>query len=125
MWHQQLQFSQGRQWRSTMLLKQYVLSFSEAIDNEVETKGITVTALCPGATKVVSGSCCTGRKAGCSKTANFPPQRGSRIWIQSNVKGKTIAIHGLMMQLWQFCEIRTAVSCCQSHKKNAGKDKII
>lgn len=31
--------------------KAYVLSFSEAIANEVADKGITVTALCPGATE--------------------------------------------------------------------------
>jgi short-subunit dehydrogenase len=31
--------------------KAYVLHFSEAIDNEVRDKGITVTALCPGATE--------------------------------------------------------------------------
>jgi short-subunit dehydrogenase len=31
--------------------KAYVLSFSEAIDNEVRDKGVTVTALCPGATE--------------------------------------------------------------------------
>src|SRR5665213_1098727 len=30
--------------------KAYVLSFSEAIANEVRDKGVTVTALCPGAT---------------------------------------------------------------------------
>ncbi len=31
--------------------KAYVLSFSEAINNEVNDKNITVTALCPGATE--------------------------------------------------------------------------
>ena len=31
--------------------KAFVLSFSEAVDNEVREKGITVTALCPGATR--------------------------------------------------------------------------
>jgi uncharacterized protein len=31
--------------------KAYVLSFSEAVDNEVSNKGITVTSLCPGATE--------------------------------------------------------------------------
>lgn len=31
--------------------KAYVLSFSEAISNEVKNKGITVTTLCPGPTK--------------------------------------------------------------------------
>ena len=31
--------------------KPYVLSFSEAVDNEVREFGVTVTALCPGATE--------------------------------------------------------------------------
>ena len=31
--------------------KAYVLSFSEAVNNEVRKKGVTVTALCPGSTE--------------------------------------------------------------------------
>src|SRR5690606_22473807 len=31
--------------------KAYVLSFSEAVNNEVSDKGVTVTTLCPGATE--------------------------------------------------------------------------
>ena len=33
--------------------KSYLLSFSEAIANEVKGTGVTVTALCPGPTKTV------------------------------------------------------------------------
>lgn len=31
--------------------KAYVLSFSEAVDNEVRDKGVTLTTLCPGLTE--------------------------------------------------------------------------
>ena len=31
--------------------KAYVLHFSEAVENEARSKGVTVTALCPGPTK--------------------------------------------------------------------------
>jgi len=34
-------------------IKAYVLHFSEAVENEARSKGVTVTALCPGPTKSV------------------------------------------------------------------------
>lgn len=42
--------------------KAYVLSFSEAVDNEVSNRGVTVTTLCPGATE--SGNCYTSAHNG-------------------------------------------------------------
>ncbi len=44
-------FSQVQQWPCTMPPRCTCLDFSEAVDNEVRDKGVTITALCPGATE--------------------------------------------------------------------------
>ena len=80
--------------------KAFVLSFSEAIANEVKGTGVTVTALCPGATE-------TGFKAAASlEESNL--FKGSQIATSHEVaefgyakmmEGKTVAIHGLVNNL--------------------------
>lgn len=77
--------------------KSYVLFFSEAIANELEGTGVTVTALCPGPTK-----------SGFQKTANVEHSKsldGKSIPIAKDVaeygyrammKGKRVAIHGML-----------------------------
>jgi uncharacterized protein len=77
--------------------KAYVLSFSEAISNELEGKGVTVTALCPGAT--VSGF---QKAAALEESKLF---KGKKLPSSAEVaafgyramnKGKVVAIHGFM-----------------------------
>ena len=80
--------------------KAYVLSFSEAIANELQGTGVTVTALCPGATE-------TGFKAAASlEESNL--FKGAQIASSTEVaefgyakmmEGKTVAIHGLVNNL--------------------------
>ena len=80
--------------------KAFVLSFSEAIANELQGTGVTVTALCPGATE-------TGFKAAASlEESNL--FKGSQIATSHEVaefgyakmmEGKTVAIHGLVNNL--------------------------
>ena len=80
--------------------KAFVLSFSEAIANELKGTGVTVTALCPGATE-------TGFKAAASleKSNLF---KGNQIATSKEVaefgytkmmEGKTVAIHGIVNNL--------------------------
>lgn len=80
--------------------KAYVLSFSEAIDNEVRDKGITVTTLCPGPTEtgfveaaaLQESKLFKGKKiAGAKEVAEY----GYKAMMQ----GKTVAIHGLMNRI--------------------------
>ena len=80
--------------------KAYVLSFSEAINNEVSSNGITVTTLCPGPTK-----------SGFQKVASLQESRlvKGRILATSKevaeygynamLKGKSVAIPGIVNYL--------------------------
>jgi uncharacterized protein len=75
--------------------KAYILSFSEAIANELKGTGVTVTALCPGQTKtsfqeVVSSTSCKNEKA-----FNMAcPIEVAKYGYAAMLKGKTVAIPG-------------------------------
>jgi short-subunit dehydrogenase len=77
--------------------KAYVLSFSEAVNNEVSDKGITVTALCPGPTEsgfqaaaaLEESKMVKGKKMPSSKTV-------AEYGYRAMMSGKAVAIHGLM-----------------------------
>lgn len=77
--------------------KAFVLSFSEAIANEVKGTGVTVTALCPGATA-------TGFKAAASlDNSNLFKGKGiassetvAEFGYKSMMKGKSVVIHGFV-----------------------------
>ena len=77
--------------------KAYVLSFTEALSNEVSNKGITVTALCPGASSTgfqAAGGLDDNKLFKNKKlpTAKAVAQYGFRAMMQ----GKVVAIHGFM-----------------------------
>jgi short-subunit dehydrogenase len=80
--------------------KAFVLSFSEAIANELKGTGVTVTALCPGATD-------TGFKAAASLgTSNLFKGNGiagskevAEFGYKAMMKGKTVVVHGFMNSL--------------------------
>jgi short-subunit dehydrogenase len=77
--------------------KAYVLSFSEAINNEVSNKGVSVTALCPGATT-------TGFEAaadmGDSQLFKGPmvasAQSVAEYGYKAMMRRKSVAVHGWM-----------------------------
>lgn len=87
--------------------KAYVLFFSEAIANELEGTGVTVTALCPGPTK-----------SGFQKTANvehskmlnadsIPTSKEvAEYGYKAMMKGKRVAIHGLFNKELAFVSRR-------------------
>lgn len=75
--------------------KGYMLSFSEAIANELKGTGVTVTALCPGPTKTafqktVSADCCNNKIAFNMASAKKVASYG----YKSMNQGKTYAIPG-------------------------------
>ena len=77
--------------------KAYVLSFSEAIDNEVRDKGVTVTALCPGATESGFQAAAAMEESNLVKGKKLPSSKEvAEYGYDSMMKGKTVAIHGIM-----------------------------
>jgi uncharacterized protein len=80
--------------------KAYVLSFSEAVDNEVSDKGITVTSLCPGATESGFQAAAAMEESALVKGKKLPTSREvAEYGYKSMLAGKTVAIHGLMNYL--------------------------
>lgn len=79
--------------------KAYVLSFSEAIGNELKDSGVTVTALCPGPTR--SGFQDKAQMQG-SRLLQFGMMDAAtvaRIGLKAMAKGKPVVVAGLMNKL--------------------------
>jgi uncharacterized protein len=77
--------------------KAYVLSFSEAINNEVSDKGVTVTTLCPGATESGFQAAAAMEESALVKGKKLPTSKEvAEYGYKSMMNGKTVAIHGLM-----------------------------
>lgn len=77
--------------------KAYVLSFSEAIANEVNDKGVTVTTLCPGATESGFQAAAAMEESALVKGRKLPTSKEvAEYGYAAMMKGKTVAIHGLM-----------------------------
>lgn len=77
--------------------KAYVLSFSEAIDNEVRDKGVTVTTLCPGATESGFQAAAAMEESALVKGKKLPTSKEvAEYGYTAMMKGKTVAIHGTM-----------------------------
>jgi uncharacterized protein len=77
--------------------KAYVLSFSEAIDNEVREHGVTVTALCPGATASGFQDAAAMQESKLVKGKKLPTSKQvAEYGYKAMMKGKTVAIHGTM-----------------------------
>lgn len=76
--------------------KAYVLSFSEAVDNEVRDKGVTVTTLCPGATQSGFQAAAAMEESKLVKGKKLPTSKEvAAFGYAAMLKGKTVAIHGV------------------------------
>lgn len=76
--------------------KAYVLSFSEAIANELEGTGVTVTALCPGATESGFQQASAMEESRLVKGRKLPTAEAvAKYAYKAMEKGEVVAIHGL------------------------------
>jgi short-subunit dehydrogenase len=76
--------------------KAYVLHFSEAIANELEKTGVTVTALCPGATESGFQAAAAMEKSRLVKGRKLPTsEEVAAFGYRAMMKGKTVAVPGL------------------------------
>lgn len=75
--------------------KAYVLHFSEAINNEVRDKGITVTALCPGPTESGFLVAAELEESNLFKRGKVPTSKVvAEYGYKAMMKGKAVAIQG-------------------------------
>jgi short-subunit dehydrogenase len=77
--------------------KAYVLSFTEAVSNEVNDKGVSIIALCPGATDTGFQAAGGLGESKLFKDKKLPTAKEvAEYGYSSMMKGKTVAIHGFM-----------------------------
>jgi len=80
--------------------KSYVLLLSEAMANELEGKGVTVTALCPGATESGFQQAADLHESKLVKGKKLPSSAEvAGYGYKAMMKGKKVAIHGFMNYL--------------------------
>jgi short-subunit dehydrogenase len=80
--------------------KAFVLSFSEAIANELEGTGVTVTALCPGPTATGFQERAHMENSGLVKGKKIMDARAvAEAGFRAMMAGKTIEIPGVMNKL--------------------------
>jgi uncharacterized protein len=80
--------------------KAYVLHFSEAIANELAKTGVTVTALCPGATESGFQTAAAMEESKLVKGKKLPTSAEvARYGYRAMMKGKKVAVHGVMNYL--------------------------
>jgi uncharacterized protein len=77
--------------------KAYVLSFTEAISNELAETGVTATALCPGATESGFQNAAAMEDSKLVKGKKLPTSAEVAAYgYKQMMKGKVVAIHGFM-----------------------------
>ena len=80
--------------------KAFVLSFSEAITNELEGTGVTVTTLCPGPTETNFRTAAGMQKSMLfSKHLNMPSSEVARLGYEGMKRGEVIVIPGFKNRL--------------------------
>jgi uncharacterized protein len=75
--------------------KAYVISFSEAIANELQGTGITVTCLCPGATESEFAKRADMEKSRLFKMGQMKSEDVARAGYHAMMRGKTLVVTGL------------------------------
>ena len=83
--------------------KAFVLSFSEAIANELKGTGVTVTALCPGPTESGFQATANVEETNLVKGKKLPSSKKvAEFGYKALMRGKTVAVHGFMNRLQVF-----------------------
>ena len=90
-------FQSGPKMAVYFATKAFVLSFSEAVDNEVRDKGVTITALCPGATESGFQAAASLEDNKLFKGKKLPSSKEvAEFGYAAMMKGKTVAVHGTL-----------------------------
>ncbi|MEI6021396.1 MAG: SDR family oxidoreductase [Bacteroidota bacterium] len=77
--------------------KAYVLHLTEAISNEIENTGVSITALCPGATISGFKDAADLQESKLFKNKSLPTSKEvAEYGYEQMLKGKVVAIHGMM-----------------------------
>jgi hypothetical protein len=80
--------------------KSYVLSFSEAISNELSGTGVTVTALCPGPTESGFQAAADMKDSKLVKGKKLPTSKDvAEFGYKAMMSGKVVAVHGMMNKI--------------------------
>lgn len=75
--------------------KAYVLSFSEAVNNELQGSGVTITALCPGPTQSGFQAAAQWEESSMVKDKKLPTSADVAMFgYNAMMKGKSVAVHG-------------------------------
>jgi len=83
--------------------KHYVLAFSEAIAEELDNSGVTVTALCPGPTASGFQNAADLGDSKLVKDKKLPSsEEVAKYGYNAMIKGKRVAIHGFQNKLMAF-----------------------
>lgn len=83
--------------------KSYVLSFSEALAEELKTTGVTVTALCPGPTASEFQKLAHMETSDLVKGKKLPSaEEVAEFGFRAMTQGKRIAVHGLTNKVFVF-----------------------
>ncbi|MBN1542201.1 SDR family oxidoreductase [candidate division KSB1 bacterium] len=85
--------------------KAYVLSFSEALANETQDTGVTVTTLCPGPTESGFQETANMNHTRVAQQFKMPDSRSvAEFGVRAMLAGKRVAIHGWMNRLFIFAQ---------------------
>ena len=80
--------------------KSYLLSFSEAIANELKDTGVSVTVLCPGPTKTCFQEVVSSTSSGNKISFNMAcPKAVAAYGYKAMLKGKVVAVPGVFNKL--------------------------
>src|SRR5229473_6110605 len=79
--------------------KAYVISFSEAVANELKGTGVTVTCLCPGPTETEFASRAHLERTRLFKLGAMTSESVARIGLEAMLRGKTLEIPGVKNKL--------------------------
>jgi uncharacterized protein len=83
--------------------KAFVLSFSEAVNNEVRDKGISITAFCPGSTDTGFHAVVMGDGNPVKKRKLSSASQVAKSGYRAMMRGKPVAIHGFMNSIMATC----------------------
>ena len=82
--------------------KAYILSFSEALSEELKGTGITVTTLCPGATRTEFAQRAFMTESRIHHFAGMNPEKVAKSGYNALMKGKRVVVSGLINKMLVF-----------------------